>query len=363
MCSRLYLGTSTVFLSAATLCGTQPSIAQQCGTEVPPEGIEIVRDRMALGQYELPPFLHLDPVAVRIKWHVVTSSLGTRCIDDDSLSYYLEGITSAFTESSLQFCADTEVHLIIDDELYENVASHYHLRMIEPTEDALDIYWCPSLSNGALCGTSSYSFGPPIQGIAIQTTCMGYTDVLGVLIHEVGHYFDLLHTHEMGWGIECPVGGDCANEGDLVCDTVPGNSLQFETCVNPLDCSFVNDDPSCLEGPPPPICDGSPYPEPDVLNYMSYAPVPCLTAFSSEQMYRARATYDNFRTELHEVTCITWNGCFGDINQDGEIDGGDLAALLSLWGSDDFFADIDGDGIVGGSDLSIILANWNACNQ
>jgi hypothetical protein len=292
---------------------------------------------------------------------VVTSSLGTRCIDDDSLAYYLEGLSAAFVNSGMVFCADAEVHQIVDDELFENVASHYSLRMIEPTENALDIYWCPSLVSGTMCGTSSYSFGPPIQGIVIQTTCMGFPDVRGVLTHEVGHYFDLLHTHEMGWGIECPVGGDCANEGDLICDTAPCNNLQFDLCVNSEDCSFIQDNPSCLEGPQPPICDGSPFPEPEVLNYMSYAPIPCLTEFSMEQMARARATLDNFRMELHDANCLTSTGCIGDIDQNGTVNGGDLSLLLNMWGSDDPSGDLDGNGIVGGSDLSLILTSWLAC--
>jgi len=53
--------------------------------------------------------------------------------------------------------------------------------------------------------------------------------------------------------------------------------------------------------------------------------------------------------------------CPGDLNQDGWVDGADLAEMLGVWGSDDPNADLDGDGTVSGSDLSIILGYWGEC--
>ncbi|MFN5497506.1 MAG: hypothetical protein ACK5C3_13130, partial [bacterium] len=47
----------------------------------------------------------------------------------------------------------------------------------------------------------------------------------------------------------------------------------------------------------------------------------------------------------------------GDINGDGAIDGGDLAALLSGWGGAGA-SDIDGNGTTDGADLSSLLSNW-----
>lgn len=48
-----------------------------------------------------------------------------------------------------------------------------------------------------------------------------------------------------------------------------------------------------------------------------------------------------------------------DINGDGNVDGADLAALLSQWGASGFSnADLNGDGKVDGEDLATLLANW-----
>lgn len=51
----------------------------------------------------------------------------------------------------------------------------------------------------------------------------------------------------------------------------------------------------------------------------------------------------------------------GDLDQNGRIDGADLAALLSAWGvcPAPCAADLDGNGNVSGSDLATLLTNWS----
>lgn len=56
--------------------------------------------------------------------------------------------------------------------------------------------------------------------------------------------------------------------------------------------------------------------------------------------------------------------CRGDVNESGIVNGVDLAAILSVWGTDGGkfpLADVDGDGIVGGADLTIVLSDWGTC--
>lgn len=52
--------------------------------------------------------------------------------------------------------------------------------------------------------------------------------------------------------------------------------------------------------------------------------------------------------------------CPADLNDDGEINGTDLATLLAQWGTNGS-ADINGDGTVNATDLSSILAAWGPC--
>ncbi len=48
----------------------------------------------------------------------------------------------------------------------------------------------------------------------------------------------------------------------------------------------------------------------------------------------------------------------GDLNGDDEVAGDDLASLLAIFASDNFFADLNHDGVVNGADLAMLLANW-----
>jgi hypothetical protein len=56
--------------------------------------------------------------------------------------------------------------------------------------------------------------------------------------------------------------------------------------------------------------------------------------------------------------------CPGDVIANGIIDGADLAALLSVWGTDGGIyprADTNADGDVNAADLAAVLSGWGAC--
>ena len=55
--------------------------------------------------------------------------------------------------------------------------------------------------------------------------------------------------------------------------------------------------------------------------------------------------------------------CDGDINDDGVVDGSDLAQVLGYWGSSSELHDLDGSGLIDGADLAIVLGNWGDCPE
>ena len=65
------------------------------------------------------------------------------------------------------------------------------------------------------------------------------------------------------------------------------------------------------------------------------------------------------------VSDVTWIGeetpCLGDFNEDGFIDGSDLAFILAGWGQSSSPYDLDGNGTVNGGDLAFILIGWGPC--
>ena len=56
--------------------------------------------------------------------------------------------------------------------------------------------------------------------------------------------------------------------------------------------------------------------------------------------------------------------CVGDITEDSQVDGADLALILAAWGSCTSFpcgADLNDDHRVDGADLALVLASWGPC--
>ncbi len=54
--------------------------------------------------------------------------------------------------------------------------------------------------------------------------------------------------------------------------------------------------------------------------------------------------------------------CPADLNQDGQVNGGDVGLLLAAWGEiGSGGEDLDGDGTVGGADIGLLLAFWGDC--
>lgn len=289
---------------------------------------------------------------IRVKWHVVGNTHGNIAIDSATLSYYIDELNSAFSPMNIEFVADPVTHWIIDDDLYESVDSTYNLRQMSTLEGAMNVYWAPMLGDGGLCGQSSFSFQFD-QGIVMQTSCSGETDIHSVFIHEVGHYFDLFHTHEF----ECPEALNCEIEGDYVCDTPPSPRLWFDACVNPNTCQLWDNVSSECNTTGVIWCNESQY---DVgintINYMSYAPISCMSMFTTGQVLRAVSTYINLRRDHHDPILPQ---CKGDLNGDGTINSGDMGLLLSGWG--ELEMDLNGDAKTDGADLALILSNWGSC--
>ena len=335
--------------------------AQRCECHLDQSHVELVRERMRLGVYDSGSITRpTEFMVVQVKWHVLTDTSGNASIDATTLDDYLVRLSQAFAPAGIEFCADPEIDFISDNTLFANVQNTYELRTLNSTEDAIDVYWCPSVQGGGLCGSSSYTFSP-VQGVVMQTSCQGAKDVSGVLIHEIGHYFDLFHTHELNWGFDCPNGTLCSEVGDLVCDTAPSRNMLFETCVDPTDCSLRTDESSCIEGYPEPLCDGSPFLESETRNFMSYSPVHCLLEFTPGQYDRMNATYWNLRPELQAGECSQVDRCPADLTEDGLVNGGDIAVILTQWGTEDDQADLDGSGTVNGADLAVMLNSWGLC--
>ena len=86
--------------------------------------------------------------------------------------------------------------------------------------------------------------------------------------------------------------------------------------------------------------------------------------YGADMTYRVRALGNGDYSDSEWSDTATFNVCPMDVNNDGDISGGDRAILGSCWlseeGDDDFLyaADINGDGDVSNGDRAYLVANW-----
>ncbi len=178
-----------------------------------------------------------------------------------------------------------------------------------PTTDYINIYLvksiCYTMVDGECSGplglaTSASSHGAIADGIAIEAGIWSNEDscLSGKLAaHEMGHYFNLLHTFENG----CP-NDNCLTQGDRICDTAPDNiaNRNDDTCLSGTpnnSCSTDTDDGYCN-----PITEDTFDPED---NIMDYSPFACQYRFTEGQKVRMHSALRLARTSLYQSNGLT----------------------------------------------------------
>lgn len=65
----------------------------------------------------------------------------------------------------------------------------------------------------------------------------------------------------------------------------------------------------------------------------------------------------NFTLRLLEPACM------GDLNEDGQVDAGDLGLMIAVWNTDGspVGADLNGDGDVSSADIGLLISRWGPC--
>ena len=139
-------------------------------------------------------------------------------------------------------------------------------------------------------GVAGYAYlagmhGKPLDGLVCEAKFFGKSpsdDV--VLIHEMGHYLNLLHTFDGG----C-TNNFCDQEGDKVCDTPPDQALHSSCVFN--SCGTDKNDSRAINPFTTDVNDMT-------QNYMDYSPFECQFAFTKGQAERMRLTIQNIRESL-----------------------------------------------------------------
>lgn len=239
-----------------TIAGLHAQITVPCG--VPPATFD--ERRMILDEIASLPLSRNDETrCIPVQAYLFSRSDHAGAIDETALNTSLFYLNQHFKIAGIQFFwADTPI-AVADDDLYDfnmtdsdMFGADHENEMVDVAgqrTDAINLYFFNSitLSNGM--GTHGFAYYP---GNAIATNRIYLKNAAidehdnGTVVHEFGHYFGLLHTHEGtiagandSQAENVSREGDqsnCQTAGDLICDTDadPGfdaTHFDFYTCT------------------------------------------------------------------------------------------------------------------------------------
>lgn len=187
-----------------------------------------------------------------------------------------------------------------------------------PYDKYLNIWVVSSIGGSSSGVVMGYAPRPlmgayPIDGVIIRSDVIGDNSTgntynLGfgltqgkVLVHETGHYFNLMHVFEGGCAGANAAGSitdACDLNGDMICDIEP-STTQNISCNTPV----------------PNTCSAN-YPTGTTTNdmiedYMSYADDDCMNTFTQGQKLRMHATLNVFRSGLWQTGNLAATGVIG----------------------------------------------------
>ena len=195
-----------------------------------------------------------------------------------------------------------------------------------PFDNYLNIWIVSSIGGSSPGITMGYAPKPlmgsyPLDGVVMRSDVVGdnttgNTFALGfglaqgkVLVHEVGHYLNLMHIFEGGCAGANAAGSGadpCDLNGDMICDIEPCTTQNIScnapvpnTCIASYSTGTTANDM--------------------IEDYMSYADDDCMNTFTNGQKQRMHATLSTLRTTLWQLSNLTAtgivgpNGCAGSI--------------------------------------------------
>ncbi len=319
---------------------------QECATELTDAEIAQHLALEAAGAFAR-PYGQRSMISVPVTFHVLRRSNGTGGLPVDRQAQAMIDLDLAYAPAGIRFCKPGPTIYIDDDAMYSGIttsAAINALRRTNPVPDTINIWFVEGLRNegGGLCGISSFTTSST-QGIVMNNSCTALPTNASTLPHEVGHYFNLYHTHETSFGCEHPNGSNCATAGDRLCDTPADPVL-----------GTGNVSSSCVYSGAGENCAATSGFAADPRNFMSYSRKTCRDFFSQQQLDKMVATVINLRPELVNA-CPT---CPADYDNSGGVDGDDITAFFADWqiGA----GDIDGSGGVDGDDIAYFFGRWQA---
>jgi len=276
-----------------------PKEKEGCGTVVPLSQLEAeLASRAESASKNIAPTVIAPPTQapyyLPLKIHMVRGSSGNQPgLSSEQLGKTLQYLNQIWKQVGIQFFiyGDVDADILNDDffNLPDTEFSREALRSVNNVPNTINVYLTNLLGNFA--GYGSFTTDNT-QGILLNyQTFINPTDNRGLELfaHEMGHYFDLYHTHETMFGVECPSGNNGSTAGDLLGDTPADPGLiDYDRRTYRVDANCVYNNSAAT----PANCDTTPY-KPPTRNLMSYSRGVCLTEFTSLQISKILDTLQN----------------------------------------------------------------------
>jgi len=189
----------------------------ECGTTTSGYGSPLATEKDM--QEGLPdnPYTQVD---IALAMHIIRSGSGSGGFNPASLPQLVTNLNSHFALVGIRFFI-TRIDFIDNQTYYDDYdwtnEEEDDLSVQNRISDAVNIYFLPSCQY-----KGKATLPPPIYlGRDIQSIILKNAYVLtSTSPHEMGHYFNLLHTFDDGiYGSDCPDYSTCSTLGDRVCDT------------------------------------------------------------------------------------------------------------------------------------------------
>lgn len=270
----VFFGDVTIAYSQLSRCGTQASVAQ-----LNFENTFTVPQASASGN--LPQLNRTLTIAV----FVVNNSKNQPDITTVQINAAISALNQYFNPIALNFKIDNISY--IEDFQFDTIVmggNELQLTTSYFEYNVINLYLVSGLYDVTQTNVCGYTYMPPSKSgsVFIEKSCLSGSS----LVHQIGHFFDLFHTHETILGAELVARpGNCSSAGDRCCDTEADPNL--EGLVNG-NCAYTGTAKDANNA----------FYYPSTKNIMSFSNDNCRCNFSNTQFLRMIYTLNNVRSYL-----------------------------------------------------------------
>lgn len=222
---------------------------------------------------------------------IVRRSDGSGGISDANLQTAMDDMNATYAAANIQFYECSRAYVNSDTYYDFHQSEETALANAYEVSNVINIFHCNTVTTSSGLSACGYAYYPSSSRdrVVMKNSC---TTNGSTLIHELGHYLSLNHTHNAG--NELVDGSNCTTAGDRICDTPADPTLSS---------SVVNS--SCVYTGTATDANGDSY-NPDPNNFMSYSRKSCRDQFSAGQIARLRYSAINDRNYL-TCSCFSYD--------------------------------------------------------